>query len=80
MMFGYDGFGFGGGMGFGMLLFWGLIVAAIVVLVRGIGAGTKGGETRASDDTPLSILRQRFARGEIDTSEFEAMRRELSAR
>lgn len=80
MMFGYDGFGLGGGMGFGMLAFWVLIVAAIVVLVRGFGAGSKASETRAIDDTPLDILRQRFARGEIDKSEFEAMRRELSAR
>jgi len=80
MMFGYDGFGLGGGMGLGMVAFWVLIIAAILVLVRGFGAGSKASETRVSHDAPLDILRARFARGEIDKSEFEAMRRELSVR
>jgi len=79
-MFGYDGFGFGGAaMGFGMLAFWVLIVAAIVMLVRGFGA-RPGSETRVRDNTPVDILRERYARGEIDKNEFEAMRRELSVR
>jgi putative membrane protein len=81
MMSGFEGFGFGGGgMGFGMLAFWVLIVAALVMLVRGFGARSKQGETSVRDHTPLGILRERYARGEIDKTEFEAMRRELAVR
>ena len=81
MMWGYDGFGFGGGaMGIGMLVFWVLIIAAIVLLVRGIGGRSNEVETRLRDNTPLDILRERYARGEIGKSEFEAMRHDLSVR
>lgn len=80
MMWGYDGFGFGGGgMGIGMLVFWGLIIAAIVVLVRGFGGRSNKGETMARDNTPLDILRELYARGEVDKNEFEQKRRDISA-
>lgn len=80
MMWGYDGFGIGGvGMGIGMLLFWGLIIAAIVMLFRGFGTRPGGGEPRLSEKTALDILRERYARGEIDKSEFDEKRRDLSA-
>ena len=80
MMWGYDGFGFGfggGGMGIGMLLFWGLIIAAIIVLVRGFSATSGGSEPRVRENTSLDILAERYARGEIDKSEFEKKRRDL---
>ena len=81
MMWGYDGFGYGGGaMGIGMLLFWGLIIAAIVVLVRGFGARPAGGEPRLREKTALDILRERYAKGEIDKTEFEQKRGDLAAR
>lgn len=80
MMWGYEGFGFGGGgMGIGMLLFWGMIIAAIVVLVRGFGGRPEGTETSVRHSTPLDILRTRYAKGEIDKEEFEDKRRELAA-
>ncbi len=77
MMWGFDGFGFGGlGMGIGMLLFWGVIIAGIVLLVRGVGKswGSGGGER---DKSALDILRERYARGEIDKTEFERKREDL---
>ena len=58
-------------MGIGMLLFWGLIIAAIVVLARGFGARTGGSEPRLREKTALDILGERYARSEIDKSEFE---------
>ncbi|MBK5103858.1 MAG: SHOCT domain-containing protein [Burkholderiales bacterium] len=80
MMWGYDGFGYGGiGMGIGMLFFWGLIIAAIVMLVRGFGAKSGGGEPRLREKTALDILGERYARGEIDKAEFEEKRRDLAA-
>ena len=80
MMWGCDGFGYGGyEMGIGMLLFWGLIIAAIVVLVRGFGGSSRGNAPRLPEKTALDILRERYARGEIDKAEFEEKRRDLSA-
>ena len=80
MMWGLDGFGFGGGgMGIGMLLFWGLIIAAIVVLARGFGGKSEGSEPRQREKTPLDILGERYARGEIGKAEYEEKRRDLSA-
>jgi len=80
MMWGLHGFGFGGGaMGIGMLLFWGVVVTAIVALARGFGARAGEAEPGARQRVPLDILRERYARSEIDKSEFEEKRRELSA-
>lgn len=81
MMWGYDAMGYGwGAMGIGMLLFWALIVAAVVALVRGIGAGwSKDSESRPRERTALDILGERYARGEIDKTEFEQKRHDLAA-
>jgi len=79
-MWGYDGFGFGGGgMGIGMLLFWGVIIFGIVMLLRGFGgtSGSAASEPRARNKTPLDILGERYARGEIDQSEFKQKRSDL---
>ena len=64
-------------MGIGMLLFWGLIIAAIVMLARGFGGKSRSDEPGLRGKTPLDILGERYARGEIDKSEFENKRRDL---
>ena len=55
-----------------------LLVAAVVVLVvvalRWLGRAPRG----SAGPTPLDVLRERFARGEIDKDEFEVRRRALS--
>lgn len=83
MMWGYDGFGFGGfGMGIGMLLFWGLVIVAVVMLARGFGRSSRPGADgvpSVRDKTPLDILRERYARGEIDQAEFVQKRDDLGA-
>jgi putative membrane protein len=66
-------------MGIGMLFFWGLIIVAIVLLVRGFGSRSGGDAPRLPEKTALDILRERYARGEIDKAEFEEKRRDLSA-
>ena len=56
-----------------MLVFWGLVIAGLIVGLRWlIGQGRSGGR-----DEALEILRQRYARGEIDKQEFEARKRDL---
>ena len=67
-----------GGMGLGMLLFWGLLIAGIVILVkcsRGSGAGCKGEREKSA----LDLLKERYARGEIDKEEFEQKKRDLES-
>lgn len=64
----------GMGMMLMMLLFWALIIAGIVLGVRWFARQT--GEHRP--DSALEILRQRYARGEINREEFEAKKRDLS--
>ena len=68
-----DGSGFGHmwGGGYGMLgglmmfVFWGAVIALIVVVVRSF---SNKSATKAQD--PDSILKERFARGEIDEDEY----------
>ena len=69
-------YGWGGGMAIGMLLFWGLLIAGIVMLVRcAMGSGTCGKRDR--EKTALDILKERYARGEIGRDEFEQKTRDL---
>ncbi|OGL04567.1 MAG: hypothetical protein A3J45_00915 [Candidatus Rokubacteria bacterium RIFCSPHIGHO2_02_FULL_69_13] len=69
--------GWWGVWGLGMMvlgfLFW---VAMIVALVLGIRWLVRQGRPEAGDSA-LEILRQRYARGEINREEFEAKRKDL---
>jgi len=56
-----------------MLVFLGLVIAALVLGIRWLV--TQGREPRT--DSALDILRQRYARGEIDKDQFEAIKRDL---
>jgi len=62
------------GMMLMMLVFLGLVIAALVLGIRWLV--TQGRESRS--DTALDILRQRYARGEISKEEFETRKREIS--
>lgn len=77
----HDGWGWGH-MLFGslmMILFWGGLILLIVLAVRYLGHGSAGGGERLTRaKTPLQILEERFARGEIDKEEFEQRKRALS--
>ena len=79
----YWGNGIGGwGMALmtvGTLLFWGLIIAGVVALVRYTrgGAGEQDGSA-AERPTPQRLLAERFARGEIDDEEYTRRLRVLN--
>jgi putative membrane protein len=70
------------GMGFGwisMILFWGLVILAIAALAKWLmHQPPSGGSPR--DKTPLEILQERYARGEIEREEYEQMRQDLMPR
>jgi putative membrane protein len=78
MMNYWNGFG-GWGMGFGMLfmlLFWVLIILGIVALTRWMMTQSSPG-SGSRDKTPLEIVQERYARGEIDREEYEQKKRDL---
>jgi putative membrane protein len=54
----------------GMLAFWALVAWVVVTLVRQSNRGGRG------DSDPEGLLKDRFARGEIDEDEYRR-RREL---
>ncbi len=72
MMGGQGGwFGLGGGF---MWIFWILIIIAIIALVRSFSGGAA---KASSSESPMEILRKRYANGEISDEEFEHRRKEL---
>ena len=54
-----------------------MIFLGIRWLIRNSGPGPGGASTRPAEDTALATLRERFARGEIDATEFEERKRTL---
>jgi putative membrane protein len=73
-MMGWGGSGF---FGLGHLLWWALLIAGVIVLVRWLmrGGSRSGGD---GEDRALSILKERYARGEIDKAEFDRRKRDIT--
>ncbi|KDF00020.1 hypothetical protein Y900_013995 [Mycolicibacterium aromaticivorans JS19b1 = JCM 16368] len=76
MMFWYDhdmsGWGYAG-MAIGMVVFWVLIIAGIVALIRFTSRAPQGPalpQFPLSSESPERLLAARFARGEIDEAEY----------
>ncbi len=83
-----------GGLGFGMLgigalimlTFWVLVIGGavlfVVILVRSASTGAQRTSTNPQftpGQTPLDVLKARYAKGEVTKEQFEEMRRDLSA-
>jgi len=62
------------------LLWWVLVILGIVVLVRLLARGSGAAPARDGPvpESALDILRNRYARGEIDKAEFEEKKRDLA--
>ena len=69
--------GFGGMMWYGWL-FWIIIIGLVVYLIVKLTT-QKGGEGPhgPSQETPMDILKKRYARGEISKEEFDRMKKDL---
>ncbi len=64
---------------FFMILSLAAVIAVVVLLVRWLGGPSAWpSSTIPPMRTPLDILKERFARGEIDKDEYEERRRILS--
>ena len=79
-MWGHMGdYGWGwSGMGLGMLLFWGILIAAIVLLLK-YTWGSGAGAGRDQQKSALDILKERYARGEIGREEFEQKKSDIKS-
>jgi putative membrane protein len=60
-----------------MIVFIAAIVAVVVLMFRWLGGSHGSAPPPPPGRTPLDILKERFARGEIDREEFEERRRVL---
>ena len=69
----------GGSMFFGGGFMWLIWIALIAVVVFAVKASMGSGSlnSKQMDESPLEILKKRYARGEIDEQEYERRRSEL---
>lgn len=63
-------------MGIGMTVFWLIVIAVIFILIK---QGVDGASSRSGNisESPLKVLKKRYAAGEIDKDKFESMKKEL---
>ena len=81
------GGGWGGNMMYGMgwlggpfmIVFYILLIVAGVALIKWLFASSRRADTQAPPDRSLAILKERYARGEIDQDQYQAMKRELES-
>jgi len=74
-MMGYEHMMWGYG-GFFMLFFWGILITGLVLLVRWLIQQSRSASPNQGE-TPIAILKKRYARGEIDNDEFEEKKKIL---
>jgi len=71
--------GYGHAMGYGgwyMWLIWILIAVIIIYFVVNLGKKTGNGKG-TGNESPIEILKRRYAKGEITKEEYERMKREI---
>jgi len=74
---GAGGWGFGGGMWLWGLLWMGVLLAVVALAARAVFDWGRDGDQSQTDRRPEDVLRDRYARGELDDEEFERRRETL---
>lgn len=75
--FGEHGWGMGYGMGWWWIIGIILIIIIVWLVVKAINQNKHPTSINAENKSPLDILKERYARGEIDKEEFEERKRML---
>ena len=68
-------FNFFGG-GWMMFIWWFLIIALVVFAIRAVMNAGQSNQSQPKE-TPMEILKRRYAEGEIDEEEFQRRKQEL---
>jgi putative membrane protein len=68
----------GWGMGWIMLLFWILVLVGLILIIKWLLQMTSGDKKLTGASSATDILKERYARGEINKAEFEAIRKDLA--
>ena len=55
-----------------------LVIWAIVAAVQGAGSPGRGGCSSHDGESPLDVLKKRYARGEISKEEFEKKKKDMA--
>lgn len=68
-----------GSSGMGISWIFGLLILAVIIgmMIRGMSVTPRRRQSKNSTGEAMEILRQRYARGEINDKEFEHMKQEL---
>lgn len=61
-----------------MIFVWALIIVGIITIIRWLGMSS-GARRETQQKTPLQILQERYARGEIEREEYEQKRCDLES-
>lgn len=72
-MMGWNSWGMGISWIF-MIVFWGFIIWLIVILVQRL---SDQGKSKKDENSALDILKERYAKGEINKNEFEEKKKDL---
>ncbi|MBN2398210.1 MAG: SHOCT domain-containing protein [Deltaproteobacteria bacterium] len=68
------------GPGLGGMIMWILLLIAIILIVYALVRASKtGGLGPSPEETPLDILKRRYAKGEITKEQFDEMKKDLEA-
>ena len=72
------GYGMGWGWSIIMMVFWIAVIVGIIFLIRWIALSTDRRHETSAEDSAMEILRNRYARGEINKEEFEEKKKDLA--
>jgi len=70
----YEWHDYGGGM---MWIFWALLIIGVFWIIKTITAQGREGKPPEHDKSALDLLKERYAKGEIEQDEFVQKRKDL---